>query len=257
MPLVELPAGASYDDHWAGGWEELFPNDAPDTLDGLLLRDHGVWWTAAWRVLALSEAEGPRVRMGAIFPEYSVECEKEIHLPVEGQKCVVSYMIRNRGTSPLPFLLKQHLPVALRSDSRLLLPGGRVTPVDPTFGTLLPGPGPFTWPNADGVDLSKVHPESSKAREFVYVSELPQAWCGVVDDDSGARLTIRFDGTRVPYVWLFMSYGGWRDCHTVVLEPCTNLPKDLREATRLGQSACLPPGGVFTTRVVAELETLR
>src|SRR5688500_19902664 len=29
VPLAASAAGASYDDVWAGGWEELFPNDAP------------------------------------------------------------------------------------------------------------------------------------------------------------------------------------------------------------------------------------
>lgn len=251
--LVQLPGGASYDDNWAGGWEELFPNDAPGTLEGRMLHDHGVWWSAAWRVLALSDAEGPRLRIGADFPEYSVICEKEIFLPTGRGECIVSYWIRNQGESTLPFLFKQHLPVALRADSRLLLPGGRVTPVDPSFGNLLPGPGPYAWPNAAGVDLSTVLPVSCKAREFVYVSELPEAWCGVVDRGSGAHLTMHFDAALVPYVWLFMSYGGWRDCHTVVLEPCTNMPKDLHEAVRLRQSACLAPEATFSTRVAVQL----
>ena len=34
VPLKASPIGAVYDDVWAGGWEELFPNDAPGMVRG-------------------------------------------------------------------------------------------------------------------------------------------------------------------------------------------------------------------------------
>jgi hypothetical protein len=36
--------GAAYDDWFCGGWDELFPNDAPTTFAGDLYPDHGEWW---------------------------------------------------------------------------------------------------------------------------------------------------------------------------------------------------------------------
>lgn len=38
-----------------------------------------------------------------------------------------------------------------------------------------------------------------------------------------------------------MSYGGWRDHNVVVLEPCSNDPKDLNEAIATGNVAALAP----------------
>ena len=58
---------------------------------------------------------------------------------------------------------------------------------------------------------------------------------------------------RCRIVWLFLSYGGWRDIYTAVLEPCTNMPKDLADAVRLGQSARLTPGEEFVTTVSVTL----
>jgi hypothetical protein len=45
-----------------------------------------------------------------------------------------------------------------------------------------------------------------------------------------------------PYCWLFMALGGWRNHYTVVLEPCTNVPKDLKTAKAAGTCAYLEPG---------------
>ena len=57
---------------------------------------------------------------------------------------------------------------------------------------------------------------------------------------------------RNPRAWS-TSDGGWRDCYTAVLEPCTNLPKDLTEAVRAGTSARLAPGETFRTSVAVAL----
>jgi hypothetical protein len=67
---------------------------------------------------------------------------------------------------------------------------------------------------------------------------------------------MEFDRAQLPYLWLFLSYGGWRDVYTAVLEPCTNVPKDLKEAVRRGQSAWLAPGEEFTTTTIVRLGPL-
>jgi len=106
------------------------------------------------------------------------------------------------------------------------------------------------------VDLRRVPPPGAE-REFVYVTELPESWCGVDDLSMGASIRMRFDNRRMPFLWLFLSYGGWSDCYTAVLEPCTNMPKDLAHAVRAGLSARLEPGAPFETSVAVTLAALR
>lgn len=73
------------------------------------------------------------------------------------------------------------------------------------------------------------------------------------DLTTGATLRMDYDRQRMPFVWLFLAYGGWRGLYTAVLEPCANLPEDLREAVHRGQSARLDPGGEYTTEVSVTL----
>ncbi len=257
VDLAVHPAGSSYDDVWPGGWEELFPNDAPCDFEGRNLPDHGEWWTTAWtpsEASGGSEGPGAGVRLVCESRVRRTFCTKEFHLPADADTVYVSYRIESREREPFHFLFKQHLPVALSPECSLALPGGRVTAVDTAFGTLLGGPGPFDWPDAQGpgghaVDLRRIPNPSSEVREFVYVAALPEGWCGVDDPAREASLRLTFDRRALPFVWLFLSYGGWRGCHTAVLEPCTNMPKDLATAARMGNSARLSPGGVFRTRV--------
>lgn len=257
VPLAVSPSGSNYDDVWAGGWEELFPNDAPTDFEGRALPDHGEWWTTEWSV---SEATGGREAVLRLIADTRIvraSCIKEYRLGADSDTIHVSYRIESREPDAFHFLFKQHLAIAVSPSCELTLPGGRVSVVDPAFGTMLPGPGPFEWPLArgadlDDVDLSRV-PAADSEREFVYVTELPQSWCGVDDVAAGASIRMRFDDRRMSFLWLFLSYGGWRDCYTAVLEPCTNMPKDLSEAVRSGRSARLDPGAVFQTSVAVTL----
>jgi hypothetical protein len=257
VTLAVSPNGSNYDDAWAGGWEELFPNDAPADFEGRTLPDHGEWWTTEW---AVAEATGGReavVRLIADTRIRRASCVKEYRLGADSDTIHVSYRIESREPDAFHFLFKQHLAIAVSPSCELALPGGRVSVVDPAFGTMLPGPGPFEWPLArgagmDDVDLRRV-PAYGTAREFVYVTELPESWCGVDDVTAGASIRMRFDDRRMPFLWLFLSYGGWRDCYTAVLEPCTNMPKDLSEAVRAGRSARLDAGAVFQTSVAVTL----
>lgn len=260
VALVVSASGAPYDDMWAGGWEELFPNDAPGNFEGRDLPDHGEWWALAWAIEHTAEGETAVVRLRTSSRVLNTSCVKEFRLPAGTPSLSVSYSIRSAEVAPFHFLFKQHFPVELTPACRLRLPGGSVHVVDPSFGTLMPESGPLDWPvrcaGRGVVDLSEVPPRSAAHREFVYVSDLPEAWCGVDDSQAGASLRMDFDRRVFPFVWLFLSYGGWRNTYTAVLEPCTNMPKDLAEAVRLGHSAILQPGGEFVTTVTVSLAGL-
>ena len=260
VPLKASPLGAVYDDVWAGGWEELFPNDAPGRFENRDLPDHGEWWTMRWAVAESSCDSTANVCLSATSTVVKASCTKEFRLAHDAATLSVCYRIRSDELQPYHFLFKQHLPIHLTPDCRLALPGGKVLAVDPSFGNILPEDGPYDWPFAgrgdNVIDMRVVPHRSSRMREFLYVRDLPQPWCGVEDTRNSASIRMDFDSREVPFVWLFLSYGGWRNVYTAVLEPCSNMPKDLSKAVRLGQSARLEPGQEFKTTVSVTLTDL-
>jgi len=254
------PVGAVYDEVWVGGWEELFPNDAPGLFEGRNLPDHGEWWASSWQIAELRDGAEPRLRLTSRMNVIRASCSKEFRLLADGATLAVRYAIRSEERLPFHFLFKQHLPIRLTPECKLRLPGGRVRAVDASFGSRLSTTDEFDWPHAPGkdrvADFRAVPAASSCQQEFLYVRELPEPWCGVDDTRKLASIRMRFDTTFLPYVWLFLTYGGWRGYYTAVLEPCTNLPKDLSEAVQHGQSARLEPGQEFATQVSVTVSPL-
>ena len=256
VPLAAQPVGASYDDVWAGGWEELFPNDAPGPFEGRALPDHGEWWATPFAATVV-EGDPLQLRMTAETRVVRAACEKTVVLAADAPRLTVRYAIRSLEDAPFHFLFKQHLPVALAPGCRLALPGGEAMAVDPDFGTAIRTTAPFAWPLAPAggapLDLRAIPDAASRTREFLYVRDLPAPWCGVDDPEAGARLRLRFDAAAFPFTWLFLSYGGWRDVHTAVLEPCTTMPKALEAAVAAGHAARLAPRQTFRAAVSVRL----
>jgi hypothetical protein len=256
VPLQATSIGACYDDVWAGGWEELFPNDAPGPFEGRELPDHGEWWTRSWTVVESSNGAVATLRLETTCTVVRASCVKVFRLASDSATLNVEYCIRSHEADAFHFLFKQHLPIQLTPECRLRLPAGHAEAVDPSFGTMA-GAKPFDWPFAvnDGTttDMRLIPSPTLRMREFLYVSNLTGSWCGVEDTGRQASLRLDFDGRQLPFVWLFLTYGGWRDAYTAVLEPCTNKPKALSEAVPLGQSAVLKPSEEFRTSVSVTL----
>ena len=228
VALQPRPPGSVYDDTWVGGYEELFPNDAPTGA----YPDHGELWSLPWET---TEASGDRVTLEVQGPHTGARVSKQITLT--GSVVRIDYRLEHRGPEPLPHLFKLHPAIAVTEHCTIDLPGGRVEPVDPEFGNILQSPYSAPWPGNG--DLSRCRAPSSRTREFVYVHDAPEGWCGITDHAAGARLRLHYPTEVFPYCWLFMTYGGWRGHNVVVLEPCTNYPKDLAAAVRGGTAAVL------------------
>jgi len=212
VPLASCPVGSAYDDVWAGGWEELFPNDAAGSFEGRTLPDHGEWWARSWSVTDESTSDAAILRLTMESEVVAATCVKEIRLPSDGSKLSIHYSIRSLESRSAHFLFKQHLPIAIDSECRLALPGGRAETVDSSFSKIANEASAFDWPRSGQNDLRVIPPRTSQLREFLYLRDLPDGWCGVDDRRSGAALRMRFSTAEFPFVWLFLTYGGGATC---------------------------------------------
>jgi len=238
-----LSLDASFDAAWAGGWDEMFPNDAAGSFQGRNLVDHGELWSQRWEVLECSPL---KIRLGYQCQTVPVRVEKTIRLEPNAPQARLVYEFENQSGEQIPFLLKLHAAIAIEAGDEILLPDCWVEPAFPEFSTVIGQPGKtrFPWaiaPNGETVDLRVVPPVSSKLREFYYSSDLARGYCGIRNQRTQSALLMAFDTADFPYVWMFQSFGGWCDRYVVVVEPCTTMPSDLEEACRQQTVSILHP----------------
>lgn len=252
-----LPVGASYDDHWSGGWDDLFPSDAACHFHGRDLPDHGEIWSQAWTAV---ELEPSSVRLA--YECKSVPARIEKLVSVAGNVATLTYTITNLSDAPLPHLFKLHPAMAIEAGDRLLMPRCKVEAVDIGFSGLIGVGGKTDYPSAldknhHAISIDVVPPRAARTQEFIYLTELAEGWCGLRNERTGTAFLLRFSLDHLPYVWQFQTYGGWRDHYVAVLEPCTNVPKDLVAAEKRGACAVLAPHERRVIQVSAEIVTER
>jgi hypothetical protein len=253
MPLRPVHYGATYDDWFVGGWDEVFPNDYPANVDGETYPDHGEIWSmpARWRVLERSasmvsvELEHRGIAIDTTF-------RKTLTLHASSGVLRVRYDIANNGQSPIQVHWKMHPALPLRSGARLHLPA-RTVLVDPDF--LQPGaPDTWEWPFApvgDGStrDMRQLPDPLSGEAWFFYATELTDGWCAVSYPRERVGFGLRFDPQLLTSVWIFATFGGWRGLSTIILEPCTGYRAHLEDAISHGTVMTLGSGEQRSTEV--------
>ena len=248
--------GSAYDDWFCGGWDELFPNDAPTTFAGDAYPDHGEWWAMpfAWEVAQEPDAVTIHLHRAGVVTNTAVE--RWITVRADTPGFTTRYRIHNAGPQPLDFLWKLHPALAINPDSRIDLPASQVQP-DAAYNDRLDKQ-PFAWPQARGagggaVDMRRVPPFAAGACDFYYATELAAGWCSLTDTESGAGFGLAFDPALFRSVWVFGAYGGWRGHYVTILEPCTGYPYQLETAVAQGTASRLEAGETLETTVTAVL----
>lgn len=251
------PYGAAYDDWFCGGWDELFPNDAPTTFAGDAYPDHGEWWAMPfdWE-LATRRPDEVTVHCWRAGVVTNTFVDRWITVRAGAPVISIRYRIHNAGPRPLDFLWKLHPALALAPDARIDLPACTVRP-EPTFNDRLDRQ-PFAWPIARGaqggaVDMRSVPGADAATCDFYYATDLAGGWCALSDRRDGAGFGLAFDPAIFRSVWVFGAYGGWRGLYTTILEPCTGYPYQLEEAVAQGTASRLAAGETVETTVTAVL----
>ncbi|MEA2524646.1 MAG: hypothetical protein QOF73_1873, partial [Thermomicrobiales bacterium] len=223
LPPRLAPFGARYDDWFCGGWDELFPNDAPVTIGGEPYPDHGELWSMpfAWDLVTSTPSEVTiRLhRTGVVTP---TQAEKWLTLRRDESLLRIRYAFANDGPVPLDFLWKLHPALAIGPDSRIDLPAGRVIHADGyQEGFAEPA---FIWPHTHDpagqpIDMRRIPPPTAATAHFYHAVELTDGWCALTDTRDRVGFGLAFDPAILSSVCIFGAYGGWRGLYTTILEP--------------------------------------
>jgi hypothetical protein len=258
MPPRPAHYGAAYDDWFCGGWDELFPNDAPTSVTGDSYPDHGELWSMPfeWQITTSEHEISLHMwRSGIVTPTRIV---KRITLRRGEPFLRFGQRISNDGPRPLDFIWKLHPALQVNEHSRLAIPAKRVV-LDPGFNDrLAPGSGEFTWPFASGqdgqpIDMRPIPPVAAATCDFFYATAIEAGWCALTDNASESGFGLVFDPAVFRSVWVFGAYGGWRGLYTTILEPCTGYPYRLEDAIAQGTASQIAAGASLETEIMAVL----
>jgi galactose mutarotase-like enzyme len=93
----------------------------------------------------------------------------------------------------------------------------------------------ISWPitkdkSGKAVDLSRAGTPCDGTAENLYTPKLKNSWCAAVNEARREAISFLFSAQILPYILLWLNYGGWRGYYHIALEPCTGRPDNLETA---------------------------
>lgn len=243
-----VPFGANFDNHWAGGWDEPFPNGAECVYAGETLPYLGELWAQQWEWEVLDG--GPQrvqVHLWCDGPITPARVEKTITLTKGSGVVRFDHRITNTGTLPFDFNWGVHPAFAVTPDSRIDLPACHGVVEEAAGEVLGEVHTPFTWPcvltsRAERRDLRFPLSRQSGAMSFSYLEGFEQGWLAVTDRPTASGLGLAFPREVFRCLWLYLCYGGYRDLNVAIVEPWIGYPSKLSEAVQAGRFRTLAAG---------------
>jgi hypothetical protein len=277
-PAAHLPSSpdgqSSFLDHYAGGWQEVFPNGGPTAeFLGARYGQHGEVCQLPWDYEIVEDTPtAVAVRFSVRGHKLPVHLERTMALGAEEAVLHVSERLVNESDVELRAMWGLHVVLGapyLVPGARIRLPAGaRVLP-HPTpvcdAGRRVRGDGVCAWPLAPGVnggevDLS-VLPEVGAPSEMLYMTDLPEGWYEVHGERHAFRL--EWDVGVLPHLWVWQELGASRGYpwygrpYVMGLEPFSSHPTDGLPAAVANGTALRLAGGeerrlTWSARVLAD-----
>jgi galactose mutarotase-like enzyme len=240
-----LGLGESFDANWEGGWEEVFPNDAPSQIEGYELVDHGEVWRRSWNK---EEDESPYSAIFSINCEsYPMFMKKRFTLNEYASELVIDYEIASRAIMPLPYIFKLHPALSIEAGDEVRMPEAMMEPVALGFSRILSQDKKTSFPTGfnevgEEVTVNKILENDGDKREFVKISEFSEGRAGLINERTKKELRFTFSKDVLSQVWLFQSFGGFMNHYVSMIEPTNAGHYDLAIASEIDQCGFIKPG---------------
>jgi hypothetical protein len=229
-------------DFYEGGWQEIVPSGGPPSTHlGAAWGQHGESTTLPWDTRV--EADTPdhiAVTLRVRLPRYPLALQKTLHLRGDAAVLEIEETLTNEADEPVETMWGHHPTVGapfLSPACRFYLPGGEVrAPAEPAFERQRAAAGANgRWPiihGTDGgvLDLSVMPAPEARTAEMLYITDLPEGWYAIANEQIGAGFGLCWDVSVFPHLWYWQvargayGYPWYGRTYSMALEPWTSWP---------------------------------
>jgi galactose mutarotase-like enzyme len=262
-PYPQHGFNANFQDGPCAGIEECLPTVgrcSPQTQGGPA-PDHGDFWQLAWDVVACSDNQ---LSLAASGFSRTLRFKKELSLDQNTLR--VGYSVENTGTTAQSFLYACHPLFVISAGDRVLLPREiHELRLDYSRDNRLGQRDSIVqWPQTQsGIRLDITERPEAGTAEMFYTFRLDEGWCGIYRSTANQVLEISFDARRLPYLGLWLCYGGWPDNsagprqYAVALEPTTSGCNSLTEALQSDSAITFEPSEFYDWEILFSVKERR
>ncbi len=232
------------------GFDECFPNVSPSKYkfkgEVLELPDHGELWSKSWKYQEHKNA----ITLWTHGKQLNYRFSK--HIELDGSAIRITYELESLEEVPFEYMWSAHPLLDITEGDQLIVPEEISEVVlnwasDPNVGNLGDR---LTWPdilgNNSNIDFNNIQNKSLEFAVKLFSDRLKKGEAGLYKQQTDETLFFSFDTGQVPFLGLWLCYGGWPSHrkekeYTLALEPCNARPDSLAEACKWGDQQQISP----------------
>lgn len=230
-PASAFDSQATWLEHYAGGWQELFPNGGDACMyKGVELGFHGEASMVPWDY-QITGANSARLYTRLRRSPFTLER----HMQLDGDRLHITGRITNHAGEPMDYMWSHHpaygapfLSAACRIDTgarTLLADDGYAGTANPlTLNTR------YDWPGGDGVDMSQVPGPETARDTLAYLTDFESGWYAITNTELGFGVGLSWPVEAFPYAWYWQEmhaspgFPFYQNCYVMAIEPASSIP---------------------------------
>jgi galactose mutarotase-like enzyme len=188
-----------------------------------------------WRVIKVQKnSRSITVRLQRRCKVYPLVVNKSLTITKNEPLLELNYQLKNLSDEVLDYHYSGHNTLQINPNYRIILPrevtkvrrGMAISDRLGALGDEIP------WPVAtdrDGktVDLSKVGQPSDGTGENLYTPKLSESWAVAFNESRKEAIGFSFQAKVLPYILVWITWGGYQGYYHMALEPSTGRPDNL------------------------------
>lgn len=238
---------------FSSGFDECFPNVSASIYrfkgQDVKLPDHGELWTQAWNF----DHKKDEILLWTRGQKLNYRFAK--HIQLSGASVEITYELECLEEVPFDYIWSAHPLLDIAEGDELLLPdeinemvlNWSSDPAAGSFGDTV------QWPkilgNDSNIDFNYVRNRSADMAIKLFSDRLSQGKAGLYKKQTDESLMFSFDVNQVPFLGVWLCYGGWPQNsslreYTLALEPCSGRPDSLDKACQWGDQRQISPSAI-------------
>jgi galactose mutarotase-like enzyme len=242
---------------YAGGWQELFPNGGDAAhYKGIELNFHGEASMIPWRYdIVEASGDAAEIRLYARLLRSPFLIERFMRVEAGSPMLTIRGRITNEGGEDMDYMWSHHpaFGAPFLSDQCVVDVGTNSVLVDDVyagFANPLKLDAEYTWPLAEGVDLSQVPGTDTPRDMLAYFKDFDEAWFSVTNREMGFGVGYVWDKEAFPYAWYWQElhaspgFPFYKGCYVMAIEPASSIPGQglVNVIEKTGTHRSLAPG---------------
>jgi len=236
VPIMKPTYKPEFED--MSGLFDCLPTCESCTYKGWQLPIYGEVASEPWRII--KKTKTPRsihVTVERKCKIYPLKVTKTLTITKNEPNLELKYRLTNLSNERLEFHYSGHNTLNINPNYRIVLPQEvkrlkRGFAITDRLGKYEEE---ISWPttidqSGKSVDLSRVGLPTEGTGENLYTPRLTESWCAVVNEARHEAIGFSFDAKILPYILVWINWGGYLGHYHIALEPSTGRPDNLNTA---------------------------